>query len=137
MSKPYGYAGIASGAVFAVGRSAPSMLRSLDPDDPPLLDTIVPCTRRAYDAVVGCFRMKGTQSVLVSGTIRIVDGTLDLPRKPGRPAKAPGASRTRTYGVTVTADVHARVMALTALQRAALGVKVAKAVERALKIAER
>jgi len=130
MARPYGYAGLYHDTVYAIGRSEAGMRRDLaEQDESPELDSVVPCTRRAFDAVragqvqVHTPRQAGERAVLV-----LINGTLDVPRGVGRPPRDPSGAGT-PYAIRVPAALHARVMALPAAQRAKASVAMIDALE--------
>ena len=118
MTTPSGYAALYQDTVYAIGRSEAGLARDLVSTEAEIGDTIqvdstVPCTRRAYDAIkAGSVQVHTPRQV--DGDPRrllvMVGGVLDVPRGRGRPALDHG-QEARTVAARLPADLHARLVA--------------------------
>lgn len=110
----HGYAAMANGMVYAIGRSVGGMVRDLErqeADSGSHLEhfTTIACTRRAFDAIrAGRTDIDGVE-------LFTRDGVLDAPKRPvGRPSYG---ERLESFAVRLPASLRARLRARARLDR--------------------
>lgn len=129
MNRPYAFAGLYQSTVYALGRSERGVELDRRREERKTaetigLDSVVPCTRRAYAAV-----KRGEVQVRTSGPgLHMVAGVLDTERRPGRPPIDESDRETIMVGGRLPAGVEARVRA----RATADGVSVSDVVRSAL-----